>query len=104
MTVKTITNAAIIQHSTQVVKAFSKARAGRPGKVIAIKSFKCVDVLVIADTPSTKTLLVQDTKWTSDIAGSLQVQGYRCTVMAQAVKVRRPDHIEHAKLISNVES
>ena len=104
VTVKRSSDAAPLQPSPRVVEAINKARAGKPGKVIAARSLRSGDVLVTADTPATKALLEKDTAWTTAIAGSERVQGHRFMVMAHAVKVSRVDQKEQAKSISNIES
>jgi hypothetical protein len=104
LTVKTVSNATPLQPSPRVIEAINKARAGKPGKVIAARSLKSGDVLVTADTPSTKALLEQDTAWTTVIAGKTRVQGHRFNVMAHAVKVSRVDQNEQTKSIYNIES
>jgi hypothetical protein len=104
VTVKTVSDTAPLQPSFRVVEAINRARAGKPGKVIAARSLKSGDVLVTADTPSTKALLEQDTAWTTVIANKTRVQGHKFMVIAHAVKVSRVDQNEQAKSISNIES
>ncbi len=104
VTIKTVSDAAQLQPSRSIIGAINKARAGKPGKVIAARSLKSGDVLVIADTPSTKALLEQDMAWTTVIAGKTRVQGHRFIVMAHAVKVSRVDQNEQAKSITFIES
>ncbi len=104
VTVKRSSDAAPQQPSPQVVEAINKARAGKLGKVIPARSLKSGDVLVTADTPSTKALLKKDTAWTTAIAHSQHGQGHRFVVMAHAVKLSKVDHNEQAKSISNIAS
>jgi hypothetical protein len=61
MTVKTISDTVPLQPSSPDVEAINNARAGQPGKVITARSLKSGDVLMTADTPSTKALPEQDT-------------------------------------------
>jgi uncharacterized protein YaiI (UPF0178 family) len=104
MTYNRSSDAAPLQPSPRVVEANNKARAGKPGKVIAARSLKSGDVLVTADTPFTKALLEKVTAWTAAIAGSKLFQGHRFMVMAHAVKLSRVDQNEQAKSISDIAS
>jgi uncharacterized protein YaiI (UPF0178 family) len=104
VTVKRSSDAAPLQPGPRVVEAINKARAGKPSKVIAAKSVKSRDVLVTADTPSTKALLEKNTAWITAIGSSEHVQGHRFMVMALAVKLSRVDQNEQAKSISNIAS
>jgi hypothetical protein len=104
VTVKRSSDAAPLQPSPQVIETINKARAGKPGKVIAARSLKSGDVLVTADTPSTKALLEKNTAWTTAIAGSECVQGHKFMVVAHAVKLSRVDQNEQVKSISNIAS
>jgi hypothetical protein len=104
VTVQPIDEVAPQQPSPRVVEAINKARIDRPGKVIAARRLESGDVLVTADSPSTKALLEEDTAWTTVIAGRARVKGRRFLVMAHAVKVSRVDPNEQAKSISNLES
>ncbi len=57
VTVETIGDPVPQQPSPQVVQAINKARAGTTGKVMAAKCLQRRDVLVTANSPSTKALL-----------------------------------------------
>jgi hypothetical protein len=92
------------QLSPRVVEAINKASAGRPGKVIAARRLLDGDVIATADSPHTKSLLEQDTSWTTVIAGRAHVKGQMFMVLAHAVKVSWVDTKEQAKSISNLES
>ncbi len=84
-------NAAPLQLSPGAVEAINKARARKPGKVIAARGLKSGDVLMTADTASTKALLEQDRAWMTVIASSEHVQGHSFMIMAHAFKVSRVD-------------
>jgi hypothetical protein len=104
VTVETIGDAAPLQLSPRIVEAINKARAAKPGKVIAAKRLLSRDVLVTADSPSTKALLEEETGWTRVIAGRARVKVRRFMVMAHAVKVSKVDLKEQTKFISNLEA
>ncbi len=97
ITGKRSSDAGPLQPIPRVIKAINKARAGKPGKVIAARRLKSRDVLVTADTPSTKALLEKNPAWTTAIASSERVQGHRFMVIARAVKLSRVDQTEQAK-------
>ncbi len=69
VTVETISNAAPQQPPLQIVEAINKARAGKSGSVIAARRLPSRDVLVTANSPSTKALLEKESEWTKVIAG-----------------------------------
>jgi hypothetical protein len=104
VTVETISDAAAQQPPPRIVEAINKARAGKPGKVIAARCHPSGDVLITADTPSTKALLEKESEWTKVIAGQARVKGRRFMVMAHCVQVSRVDPKEQAKSISNLEA
>ncbi len=102
VTVKRSSDAAPLQPSPRVVEAINKARAGKPGKVIAARSLKSGDVLVTADTPSTKAHLEKDTAWMTVISGSQRVQGHKFMVMAHAIKLSRVDQMNKLSLFQTL--
>jgi hypothetical protein len=104
VTVKRSSDAAPLQPSLRIVEAINKARAGKPGKVITARIVNSGDVLVTADTPSTKALLEKYMAWTTAIAGSESIEGHKFMVMAHYVKLSRVDQNEQAKSIPNIES
>jgi hypothetical protein len=97
-------DAATLQPSPRVVKATNKARARKPGKVIAARSLKNKDVFMTADTSSTNNLLEKNMAWTTAIASSECIWDHRFVVMAIAVKLSMVDYSEQAKSILNIAS
>jgi hypothetical protein len=92
------------QASEHVVEAINKARASLPGKVVAARRLRSGDVLVTADSHSTKNNLEQETGWTTVIAKNAKVKGKTFTVMAHAVRTSRVNPAEQAKSSLDLEA
>jgi hypothetical protein len=101
VTVNNICDAALLQPSLCVIEAMNKTRAGKSDKAIAPRTLQSRDVLVTANTPSTKALLEQYKTWTTCIASSTRVQGHRSMIIAYTVRVSTIDRSEQAKYIFN---
>ncbi len=57
------------QTIARIVEAINKARSSVPGKVVAARHVRSGDVLVTADSLSTKNHLEEETRWMTVIAG-----------------------------------
>jgi hypothetical protein len=92
------------QASERIVKAINRARAFLSEKVVAARRLRSGDVLVTADSHSTKNNLEEETGWTTVIAKCARVKGKMFTVMAHAVRTSRVDPAEQDKSLSDLEA
>jgi hypothetical protein len=103
VTVQPLAEPEPMQASEHIVEAINTARASLPGQVVAARCLRSGDVLVAADSHSTKNNLEGETRRTTVIAKRAKVKGKAFTVMALAVRTSMVDPAEQAKSISDLE-
>jgi hypothetical protein len=81
-----------MQMNEHMVEVINTVRASPPGQEVAARHLKSGDVLVTADSPSTKQHLEEETWWTTVIARGIRVLGKQFTVIAHAVRGSRIDN------------